>query len=342
VSSSDLGRVPDLPAIPVGGGEPGREQPGVIPGLPWDSGGQVSRPPPPKPRRVWLHVLLLVLTFLTTSAVGASLVNSFEHNRPVNIEENFYALALIVLEPTFLLRGLIFSVPLLVILLAHECGHYFACRYYGIDATLPFFLPAPTPLVGTFGAFIRIKAPIYSKKELFDVGVAGPLAGFAVLLPVLLLGVAWSKVIRNAALDGDIVFGTPLVLRAAEALIFPGVSPADIYLHPMARAAWVGVLATALNLLPIGQLDGGHILYAFFGEWHRPLSRLFIAALIPIGFFFSYNWLLWAVVLFFFGMRHPMIFDSAALNPTRRWLGALALIILLVSFTLAPVRSNPA
>src|SRR5205085_12096445 len=188
-------------------------------------------------------------------------------------------------HPLVLFDGIAFSLTLMTILLAHEMGHYFACRYYGINASLPYFLPAPT-LIGTLGAFIRIRSPIYTRRALFDVGVAGPLAGFAVLLPALILGLLHSKILPGVANRGDFVFGTPLALRLLEWVFFHGVSVADINLHPVARAAWVGLLATALNLLPIGQLDGGHILYSFFGQTHKLLSRLFVAAIIPIGFFF--------------------------------------------------------
>ena len=137
----------------------------------------------------------------------------------------------------------------MTILLAHELGHYFACRYYGIDASLPYFLPFPSP-IGTLGAFIRIRSPIYTRQALFDVGIAGPLAGFAVLLPALVIGIGESKVIPGIAERGDLIFGVPAIQRIFEWIIFPHVRSADILLHPVARAAWVGTLATALNLLP--------------------------------------------------------------------------------------------
>ena len=187
--------------------------------------------------------------------------------------------------PGRLLRGLPFSLTLMTILLAHEFGHYLACVYYRVDASLPYFLPSPT-LIGTFGAFIRIRSPIYSKRVLFDIGIAGPLAGFVFLLPALAIGLAFSKVIPGIAHQGSVQFGTPPVQWLLEQAIFPGVAPGDIYLHPVARAAWVGVFATALNLLPIGQLDGGHILYALVGERHKLVSKVVIALLVPLGIFF--------------------------------------------------------
>lgn len=288
----------------------------------------------------WLHALLLVVTLLTTTAMGARLAENFRHNRPAFLlERDVAAFTQIWSEPSSLLSGLPFSLCLLGILLVHELGHFLACAYYRLNASLPYFIPAPT-FIGTFGAFIRIRSPIFSKQILFDVGIAGPLAGFILLMPFLAIGLAFSKVIPGIAQEGDLVFGTPLVLWLLERLIFPGVSSADIYLHPVARAAWVGVFATALNLLPIGQLDGGHVLYSFVGEKHRLLSRIFAAVLIPIGFFYWYGWLLWAGLLFFFGMRHPAIYDSSALSPARRSLGWLALLIFLLSFTVTPLATN--
>lgn len=283
--------------------------------------------------RYWLHILLFLITLLTTTAAGAAFSWSFDQNRPLLFDDFLVDIG----SPSNLLRGLPYSTTLLTILLAHEMGHYVACRYYGISATLPFFIGLPT-LIGTLGAFIRIRSAIFSRRQLFDIGIAGPLAGFIFVLPALAIGLAWSKVIPGIVAEGDYSFGTPLILRALEWLIFPGVPAGDIYLHPVARAAWVGVLATALNLMPIGQLDGGHILYSFFGAAHRPLTRVFIAALIPLGFFYYYGWVVWAVVLFFIARRHPRIYDETALGRGRAWLGFLALVIFVISFSVVPIR----
>jgi membrane-associated protease RseP (regulator of RpoE activity) len=287
--------------------------------------------------RWWLHVLLLAATFVTTSVMGAAFANGFRTNRPVDIVEGLYAYGDLLHDPGILVTGLPFSVTLLLILLAHEMGHYLACTYYRVDATPPFFIPFPAP-IGTFGAFIRIRAPMYSRRTLFDVAVAGPLAGFFFVLPALSIGLAYSKVIPGIAEQGDLVFGVPLIQRILESIVFPGVPSRDIYLHPIARAAWVGVLATALNLLPIGQLDGGHILYSFAGKRAGLLSKLLVLLLIPIGLLYSYTWLVWAAFLFFFGMRHPAIYDSTPLGPLRTKLGWLALIIFILCFTVAPIR----
>jgi membrane-associated protease RseP (regulator of RpoE activity) len=284
------------------------------------------------------HIFLFGLTVLTTTIVGVVLTQCFENNRPIDLDQYFNVFSVLQARPLLLLDGLAFSLTLMTILLAHELGHYFACRYYGIDASLPYFLPFPSP-IGTLGAFIRIRSPIYTLRALFDVGVAGPLAGFVLLVPALVIGMSNSKVIPGIAERGDMIFGVPALQRAMEWLFFRGVPSADIYLHPVARAAWVGILATALNLLPIGQLDGGHILYAFAGRWHKLLSRIFVVALVPLAFFtHSWSWLVWAALLFFFALRHPVICDVGKLGGKRVALGLAALAIFLLTFTVVPIR----
>ena len=289
-------------------------------------------------QRYWLHGLLLLITLLTTTVVGVGLQRGFLTGQPFAFD-SFGGYITAWRYPSTLLAGLPFSLTLLAVLLAHEFGHYCAARYSHVDVTLPFFIPAPT-LIGTLGAFIKLRSPILSKRILFDIGIAGPLAGFALLIWPLIIGVSLSRISPGIAGHGDLIFGTPLALRLAEKLIFPGVPASDILLHPVARAAWVGLLATALNLLPIGQLDGGHILYAFLAEKTKYLSRLFVALLIPMGFFLAYSWLVWAVLIFFFGMRHPSIFDPHPLGRARSWLGLAALIVLVLSFTAVPVRTT--
>src|SRR5580704_16368228 len=257
----------------------------------WDFAAR-QRPP----QRYWLHALLLLLTLVTTTVVGAGMARSFDQNRPYDFGFDGYILAW--QNPSFLIQGLPFSITLLSIFMAHEFGHYLTARYYHVDATLPFFIPAPT-LIGTLGAVIRIRSAILSKRILFDIGIAGPLGGFALLIWPLAVGVSMSKVVPGIGTHGELIFGTPAILRVFEIAQFRGVPTADIYLHPVARAAWVGLLATALNLLPIGQLDGGHILYAFLGERTRLLSRIFVALLVPMGLFFTYSWLVLAAALYF-------------------------------------------
>lgn len=289
--------------------------------------------------RYWLHILLFLLTLLTTTIVGAGMQIDFDRNLPLDVEHDVDTVLRIWSHPGLLLQGLPFSLTLLTILLAHEFGHYLACVYYRVDASLPYFLPAPT-LTGTFGAFIRIRSAIYSRRVLFDVGIAGPLAGFVFLLPALAIGLAFSKVIPGIVHQGNIQFGAPLLQRLLQLAIFPGVPASDIYLHPIARAAWIGILATALNLLPIGQLDGGHILYALAGDRHKVVSKAFIFLLVPLGVFYWWVWLLWAVMLFWLGRRHPVIYDTAELGRGRLQLGYAALAIFVLCFTVAPVSTS--
>ena len=211
--------------------------------------------PVPRTRdRYWLHSLLFALTLLSTTAVGAAMQLDFERNLPFDVERAFALYPWLWRHPAAMFSGLPFSLTLLAILLAHEFGHYLAAVYHRVDASLPYFLPSP--LMGTFGAFIKVRSPIYSKRVLFDIGVAGPIAGFIFLLPALSIGLAFSKVIPGIAHQGTLIFGIPGLQRLMEGIVFPGTPAADIYLHPVARAAWVGMLTTGLNLLPIGQLDG--------------------------------------------------------------------------------------
>jgi membrane-associated protease RseP (regulator of RpoE activity) len=288
--------------------------------------------------RYWVHGLLFAMTALTTTLVGSSMQADFDRNLPFDVEHSLNAFVQVWSRPGLLLLGLPCSFTLMSILLAHEFGHYLACVYYRVDASLPYFMPAPT-LTGTLGAFIRIRSAIYSRRVLFDIGIAGPLAGFVFLLPALAVGLAFSKVIPGIGHQGSVHFGIPALQWLLQTAIFPGVPAADIYLHPVARAAWIGILATALNLLPIGQLDGGHILYALVGEKHRLLSKIFIAALLPLGLFW-WVWWLWAVVLFWLGRRHPSIFDAAALGRGRTRLGVLAFLIFVLCFSYAPVSAG--
>jgi membrane-associated protease RseP (regulator of RpoE activity) len=308
--------------------------------------------PPASSQRYWLHLLLLLLTLGTTTVVGARLARNFEAGQPAVYQaENLAAYRDLLSAPRAWAAGLAYSLTLLIILLAHEMGHFLACQRYGLDASLPYFMPFPS-IIGTLGAFIRIRSPIYFRRVLFDVGIAGPLAGFALVLPVAVVGIACSKIVPGIGARADLTFGTPLLFRILERLWLPGTAAADISLHPAAQAAWVGAFATALNLLPIGQLDGGHILYAFFGDKHRWVSKLFVFALVPLGLLDFRNgkflvpgywpWLLWAVILFFFGMRHPMICDPAKLDRRRRILGAVALAIFLLCFMVAPIETRGA
>jgi membrane-associated protease RseP (regulator of RpoE activity) len=287
--------------------------------------------------RLWLHVLLLALTLLTTTVMGARMQYNFDHSLPFfDVDRDLGVILDSWQHPAALLSGLPFSLTLLTILMAHEMGHYLACVYYGIDASLPYFLPAPS-LTGTFGAFIRIHSQIYSKRVLFDIGIAGPIAGFVFLLPALSVGLALSKVVPGIATTGSLHPGTPIILGLLQKAIFPDVAANDLYLHPVVRAGWVGLLATAMNLLPIGQLDGGHILYAISPSKHKIVSQVLIGGLLVLAAFFSREWLIPALFLFFLGRKHPAIYDPESVGATRNKFAVLALVIFALSFMPAPM-----
>ena len=288
------------------------------------------------PRRWWLHLLLFLLTLLTTTAFGFALAQSYSAARPLNEEFLAQGYLHLMRASSGLWVGAVYSIPLLLILLAHEFGHYFTCRKWGVNSTLPYFAPSPT-LLGTFGAFIWVRSPIYNRRSLFDIGVSGPIAGFLVLIPFLIAGVWRSRVVHGIQTEGPFVFGTPILLSTLEWFRFPGVPSADICLHPMAMAAWAGLLATAINLLPVGQLDGGHILYAVLGErGHRVASLAFIGALVLFGFLY-WPWWVWAVVMFFL-RRHPLIYDQEPLGRRRLATTCAALLLFVLSMSIVPVQ----
>jgi hypothetical protein len=288
------------------------------------------------PRYWWLNLLLLALTFLSTTAFGSVLAEAFRLGLPLDTPSVYRGYSrLLHLDPS-IWSGLPFSVSLLTILMAHELGHYLTCRHWRVDASLPYFLPSPF-LLGTFGAFIRIRSPIYTRTILFDIGASGPFAGFVTLLPFLAAGIFWSRLAPGIGLRGEFVLSTPLLLRLAEYLRFGGAPASNILLHPVAVAAWAGLLATAINLLPIGQLDGGHILYSLFGErGHRIVATACVGVLVILGYFY-WAWWIWAVPMFFFGRRHPLVYDSTPLPPRRVSLSAGALLVFILSMSVIPV-----
>ncbi|RJP25275.1 MAG: site-2 protease family protein [Deltaproteobacteria bacterium] len=262
--------------------------------------------------------LMLLATFGSTLVAGALLAGGNPLARPAD-----------------LVMGLMFNVPLLSILGVHELGHYAAARHHRVDVTLPFFLPAPS-FIGTFGAFIRIRSPIPDRNALFDVGVAGPLAGVLVALPVLVIGLSLSDV-RAAAGIGGIPLGESLIFKAAARMVLGAVPNGyDVVLHPVAFAGWIGLFVTMLNLIPSGQLDGGHIAYALFGERYAEAARLVPYALLLMGILWV-GWFVWAVLLFALGTRHQRtVYDEVPLTRRRKYLGAAAALLFLLSFSPSP------
>ena len=303
----------------------------------------------PRPKqRYWLHGLLLLITVFTTLVVGARMEYNFQHDLPAfSLNDDglpFFPANWVLADSSRLLLGIPFASTLMLILLAHEMGHYLCCRYYGVNATLPFFIPAPT-LIGTLGAFIRIRAPIRSRTALFDIGIAGPIAGFVTATTVLFFAMPLSKAMPAGAMNSDLRLGYPLIFHLAWRILPLGMLKASsssiqmIYFHPTAIAAWVGMFATALNLLPGGQLDGGHIVFSLAPRAHKQVSRLTILALIPMAIYFWAGWLVWAVLLRISGMRHPVVAEWPEVSGARRWLAGFALLMLVL--TLAPAPFGP-
>src|SRR5579872_7465066 len=297
----------------------------------------------PRPRRrYWLHLLLLLATVFTTLVVGARMEDNFLNNRPAfSIADDtlpLFPLGWAVQQPRRLLLGIPFAVTLLIVLLAHEMGHYYYCVKYGVFATLPFFIPAPT-LIGTMGAFILIRSPIRSRSDLFDIGIAGPIAGFVLSVVMLIVAVFVSKPLVPGMVASDIQFGYPLIFHLAHRLGPHSAIPLDhMYMHPIGIAAWVGMFATALNLLPGGQLDGGHIVFSLWPRAHRWVSRLSLLVLLPMGIFLWAGWLVWAVLLFLSGLRHPRVSPWPGLDRNRKLLALFALAMLVLTIVPAPFR----
>jgi membrane-associated protease RseP (regulator of RpoE activity) len=316
---------------------------------------QTSRPS----TREWLrHSVLFFITFLATTFAGiviaAPVPNVAEPGASgvigyVLSVPDYYLrivselLRLAFANPHILTQGLTYSASLLSILTAHEMGHYLACRYYGVDATLPFFIPAPPLfLAGTFGAFIKMKSPIPSRRALFDIGLAGPLAGFVMLLPVSLVGLLTLQPAPEQIGSGAIIFNDPLLFR-----IIAGLAGRDLtnaLANPFYMAAWIGLLVTSLNLMPVGQLDGGHGTFALFGQRaHKVIGRLaflLVAVMSVLGFIwhgspsgFLYTILL-AVML---KVRHPAPEEMEPLGRTRIIVAIVTLIVFALSFVPFPI-----
>jgi membrane-associated protease RseP (regulator of RpoE activity) len=300
---------------------------------------QVIFIPAPR-RRYWLHALLFGLTILTTTIVGARLQSNFNTHQPLFANtEDFFPLGWILSDPRRLVLGIPFSFTLLLILTAHEMGHYLACVRYRVYATLPFFIPAPT-LIGTMGAFIRIRSPIPSRKSLFDIGVAGPIAGFMFAVPALAIGLLASQYAPEVAAQSELQVGFPLIFRLLHWAMpwshqgLQHVRLEDLNLHPIAIAAWVGMFATSLNLLPGGQLDGGHIVYALFPRIHSAITRWLALVMIVAGLFLWPGWILWAVFVRLFG-RHPQV-PGSQVSPKRRLVALFGFLMFVLT-----VMPNP-
>jgi len=306
---------------------------------PWTPGGTPEPPRnerelwsqyaglPARGKRLWLHLTLLLATVITTMIAGALQqgVNPFT-------------------DPGQLYRGIPFSFTLLLILGTHEMGHYLVSRRHRLDVTLPFFIPAPPIpfIIGTFGAFIKIRSPILDKRALLDVGCAGPLVGVAVSMPVTLVGLSLSQTTVMALGHEAVILGEPLLYQFLSWLVFGSLSAeTQVILHPVAFAGWIGLLVTSLNLIPVGQLDGGHVSYALFPQYHRYVSIGCLGLLLAFGLIFWYGWLMWAALLSFLGWRHPPpYYDWVPLDPPRRLLGFVTILTFIVTFSPTPFTIN--
>lgn len=303
--------------------------------------------PPPRPApRYLLAALLFLVTLFCTTTLGAGWYLSTRTDVVTDLLPILEprTIRIVWSDPALLATGLQFSVPVMLILLCHELGHYLTCLRYGLPATLPYFLPAPLGL-GTLGAFIKIRAPIRRKAMLLDVGAAGPLAGFVALVPFLLYGIARSVPSEVTVLGSEAPGGLMLLLPGRSLAmdlvirIFHGsqASGAVMDLHPFALAAWVGLLATALNLLPLGQLDGGHVLYAVGGSLQRRLAWILWGLLLVAGLYWR-GWWIWSVIVLFMGLKHPPVVDEAApLDRKRRLVAAVCLVLFVLSFSPIPI-----
>ncbi|MFQ5850635.1 MAG: site-2 protease family protein [Candidatus Binatia bacterium] len=278
-------------------------------------------------RRPWLNIVLFTLTLVTTTMAGA-LQNGVNP----------------LVDPRQITSGLPFALTLMIILLVHEMGHYLMARYHGVRATLPYFIPAPS-FIGTFGAFIKMESPPLDRRSLFDVGAAGPLAGLMLAIPAVIIGLHLSAVSTDEGTAGGIILGSSILLELLSQLTL-GFLPdeANITMHPIGFAGWIGLFVTALNLLPVGQLDGGHVTYALFGQRHIWVSRLSLVVILLLGFVHILGlihswegWLIWGLLLLFMGVRHPPPLDPyTPLDLKRKILGWFVLAVLTLTFIPAP------
>lgn len=291
-------------------------------------------------RFAWLPLCLLVISAFTTASTGALLMHNFRRGLPPLVNESdLFPLLWIWKHPGALASGWSFSLALLGILLSHEAGHYVFCLRHGIRASWPYVLPAPT-LSGTAGAVIRIRSRIPSRRALIEVGIAGPIAGYVVALGTSVAGILLSRPLAAGSAPALVQFRHPLTTVLLDRLLaawVPGVPAMDNLLpHPILIASWVGLFVTSLNLIPAGQLDGGHILYSISPRWHRRMTFAVPVVLLAMGITLWTGWLLWGVILLLPAMRHPHVPYIPLMPYNHRWLAPAALALLLLTFLPAP------
>jgi membrane-associated protease RseP (regulator of RpoE activity) len=292
----------------------------------------------PSAKSLLLACCLFLVTLGTCLVAGTHFAVAYAHNEAVSWDEFLRAFTLVYRNPLALAAGLPFALTLLTILLAHELGHFFACRHHHIHSSYPFFIPFPT-LIGTLGAFILIRSPIRTTRALFDVGASGPLVGFLVAVPALVYGIMHAKFVPSLPIPAEnkIILGSPLILQLLAPIFHHGANASTLLLHPVGRAAWVGLFATSLNLLPAVQLDGGHILRSLSQQAHRVSSILVPALLAYLGFRFWPGWYVWAALLVGIRfLRTLPIYNPEPLGSTRYAAALLSLVIFILCFMPAP------
>jgi membrane-associated protease RseP (regulator of RpoE activity) len=289
-----------------------------------------------------LNIVLFALTLLTTTMAGADMAGAVVRLADPSSYINLWA-------------GLTFSIPLMLILFAHEMGHYTTAQRYGVDTSLPYFLPAPFPslfIIGTFGAFIRMRAPARTRRAMFDIGAAGPWAGFVIAIIAVVIGLRWSDITPLDTSQGGLQLGNSLIFWGVSRVVL-GVDPnsVNVNLHPIAFAGWIGLFVTTLNLLPVGQLDGGHVVYSLLGpRWHRIVSRLAwigTALMVVVPYFlnldFWFGWFFWFVLVLILGLGHPATIDSETrLSGSRRIAAWATIALFIATFSPVPLSLAPA
>lgn len=275
-----------------------------------------------RPKLFW-PLVLFIITIITTTTSGAF----FEGANPFS-------------DPFDLIHGLPFSASLILILGTHELGHFLASRSHGVPTTLPTFIPGPPipPMIGTFGAVIKIKSAISTKNALTDIGAAGPLAGFVLALIVSWWGLKLSWMIPMPVSGQSIGLGSSITFHLMSNMILGPIPEGyELFVHPVAFAGWIGLFITSINLLPVGQLDGGHILYAVAGRYHRQVSIIFVCILAALGIFSWPGWLIWTILISVIGLRHPPTLDhDAPLDPKRKAVSVACLVVFILTFTPTP------
>jgi len=289
--------------------------------------------PPILPRpRYWLHILLFVGTIASTLFVGGMTDQAFQFFQGGHILEGISVVVS---------TGWVYSAAVLAILTSHEFGHYFTAKYYRVPASLPYFIPFPVSLFGTLGAVIRMSPRIPNRRALFDIAAAGPLAGLIPAIPLTYLGLTLSTTVNKANIpEGALHFADPLLFKALSWMALGPLNPdVEVMIHPLAYAGWVGMFVTALNLLPIGQLDGGHITHALFGSRSRLVAFAMFGGLLGFSLWeHTITWVPLLVLLFFFGIQHPHINDDGRpLGNVRVALGLLLGLVFATCFSLVPI-----